>query len=359
MENANGSRSLKLWMKNHPRTVVLIIIGLAVIGAIIAGIAVFGGDSSDTNTNTTTTNSSRNTTSEGKKATRKIDGAAIESGRENFFPVALMVENLVASRPQSGLDHANLVYEVLVEGGITRFMAVYASGDQIEKIGPVRSARTYYLDWAKELGALYGHIGGSPEALQLIPQYEVIDLNQFYNSQYYWREKTRPAPHNLYTSSELLSRAVRDKNLPETGDYTSWDYSLKDQGAATAKKVTIDFSNFNYQVEYRYAQDKNQYERYLAGQPHTMDNGTAITAKNVIVQFVKTRLAGEGRLNIETIGEGEARIYRNGEEVLGTWKKTARDERTMYYDASGDAISFVPGTTWVAVVPTDRTVTYQ
>ena len=152
-----------------------------------------------------------------------------------------MIENMVTSRPQSGLDRANLVYEALAEGGITRFLAVFASGEEIEKIGPVRSARTYYLDWAKELSAAYIHVGGSPEALRLIPQYDILDLNQFYNSPNFWRAKERAAPHNLYTSSELLARAVVSKKWGPTGSFESWELKNKEKPSEKTKKVTVYF----------------------------------------------------------------------------------------------------------------------
>jgi hypothetical protein len=349
-----------LWsLKNNKRRLVVLIVVLLVIIAGITGYLVFGKtDKSDTKTSNENTN--RNNANAERILPRVIDGVPVTSGLENLLPVSIMVENLVAARPQAGLDKANLVYEALAEGGITRFLAVFASGDEIAKIGPVRSARAYYLDWARELNAVYAHVGGSPEALSLIPQYDLRDLNQFYNSQYYWRAKERPAPHNLYTSSKLMTLAVRDKDYPQTGSYTGWNYTAEDDSiSSTSKSLTIDFSAFNYQVEYKYAPATNDYARFQAGQPHIMEDGGAIRVKNVIVQFTKTRLVEEGRLSMETIGEGTAQIYRNGEEIIGTWKKETRDGRTIYSDVNGHEITLTPGKTWVEIVPTDRTVTYK
>ncbi|MBU1891020.1 DUF3048 domain-containing protein [Patescibacteria group bacterium] len=345
-----------LWsVKKSKKTPVIIVVIVLIIIAIVAGSYLFKSEE----TVTGNTNSERNSNNISEEM-RAIDGTWVEIGRENMNPVAIMIENLVASRPQSGVNKANLVYEVLVEGGITRFMAVYASGDEVEKIGPVRSARDYYLDWAKELNAVYAHVGGSPKSFELIPQYDIIDLNQFYNSQYFWRSSDRYAPHNLYTSSELLARAIRDKDFSETGDYESWEYSKTANPADSEKTLTIGFSTYNYLVEYKYNKTNNEFIRYQAGEPHTMENGEAISAKNVVVQYVKTRTADdENRLSIETIGEGDARIYIDGKEINGQWKKPARDERTKYYDSSGDEIEFNRGTTWVEVLPTDRTVTFE
>lgn len=341
---------------------VIIPIGLAVIIVIAAvvGFFVFSGDKTVTSSNSLSTNTNKNRNSGQVQLDRMIDGKLVTAGWENKFPVAVMVENMVSSRPQAGLDRANIVYEALAEGGITRFLAVYASGEEIKKIGPVRSARTYYLDWAKELNAAYVHVGGSPEALRLIPQYDILDLNQFYNSPNFWRAKERAAPHNLYTSSELLARAVVSKEWGPNGSFEAWNYKNKEQPATTTKTLTLNFSSYSYQVEYKYDPVKNDYSRFQAGAEHVMEDGATIRVKNVIVQFAKTRLAdAENRLAIETIGEGEARIYLDGKEILGTWKKTTRESRTRYYDSTGQEIEFNRGTAWVEVLPTDRSVTYQ
>ncbi len=348
-----------LWqVRKNKKTQIVILVLVVIVAAVIAGAIIFSGDETVTN-NTNTTPKTTNTGL--SQFPRSIDGVWVEEGRENYFPVAVMVENLVGSRPQSGLDKANLVYEVLVEGGITRFMAVYASGEEVQQIGPVRSARRYYLDWVSELDSLYAHIGGSPETFELIGPYNIRDLNQFYNSQYFWRSSERYAPHNLYTSSELLARAVRDKEEPEEGDYDAWSYSNdEDPSDIDGKTLTIDFSTYNYQVKYVYDRKTNDFERYLAGEPHKMEDGSGIRAKNVVVQYVKTRIAdSENRLSIETVGEGNALIYKDGEEIVATWKKPKRKMRTLYFDESGKEISFNRGTTWVEVVPTDRTVTFE
>lgn len=350
-----------LWkLKENKKVVIPVAVVIVLAIAVVVGAVIFGGEK--TISGQSGQGGVRNSQS-GSKLTelpRVIDGVWVRAGRENFLPVAIMIENLVSSRPQAGLDKANLVYEVLVEGGITRFLAVFASGEDVKKIGPVRSARAYYLDWAKELNAVYAHIGGSPEALRLVPQYDILDLNQFYNSQYFWRASERPAPHNLYTSGELLARAVRDKKWDQTGKYDSWKYQKKENPASIAKTLTLDFSTYNYRVEYKYDPEENDFVRYLAGAEQVMEEGGKIRVKNVIVQFVKTRLGdSEGRLNIETTGEGEARIYRDGQETLGTWKKTTRESRTLYYDVAGKEIELNRGTTWVEVIPTDRTVTFE
>lgn len=291
-----------------------------------------------------------------------IDGVYVPSGQANYYPVAVMVENLVSARPLSGLAKANLVYEALAEGGITRFMVVYAGGLNVPEIGPVRSARSYYLDWAKELNAMYAHIGGSPQALTQIPQYQIFDLNQFHNSAYFWRSKDRPGPHNLYTSSTLLAYALRDKKAASQGDFQPWQYKddvALDSRPTEAKNIIIDFSSFNYKVEYKYNRESNDYKRYQADQPQLDKDGSEVKAKNVIVQYVKTSLIDKERLGMETIGEGDSVVFVDGQAIKGKWKKPTREDRTRFYNDDNQEIQLNAGTTWVEIVPSDRSVVYN
>lgn len=302
-----------------------------------------------------------------QRVARLIDGVLVDKGRENFYPVAIMIENLSTIRPQSGLNKANVVYETLAEGGITRFLAIYASGEKIEEIGPVRSARDYYLDWVSEYNALYAHVGGSPSALRLITQYSLLDLDQIGGDHpYFWRDRERATAfeHTLFTSSELQARALRDKKIQKEGDYEPWLFKKEEASLSErpdeAKKITIDFSTYSYKVEYEYNREKNVYLRSNGGTPH-LDFKTQeqLLAKNVVVQYVKTRLVDSSRLAIEAIGEGGALVFQDGQMINATWKKESRAERTRFYNKDGKEIQFNPGPTWVEIVPTDREVEYN
>lgn len=350
-----GQRKSKKWI------IIVVVAGLVIVAAL--GYVVFGLNLNH-NTNTQSANSASNVN--GKTLVRRaIDGVYVPVDQANHYPVAVMIENLALSRPPSGLSKANLVYEALSEGGITRFMAIYA-GEMatVPEIGPVRSARPYYLDWALEYKALYVHAGGSPQALTAIKQYSVFDLSQFYNSQYFWRDKTRklPTEHTLYTSGPNLAFALRDKQAAAEGSYTPWKF--KNDAATTDlptadKSIAIDYSSFSYKVEYKYDRTHNDYIRYVAGQEHKDRDGTTIRAKNVIVQKIKTTLIDPLRLGMETVGQGEAIIFQDGVASTGRWEKKSRDERTLFYGNDGTEIQFNAGPTWVEVVPTDRDIVYN
>lgn len=294
---------------------------------------------------------------------RKIDGVLVEEDANNLYPVAIMIENHWDARPAIGLAKANLVYEVMTEGGITRFLAFFANYDKkLEKIGPVRSARPYYVDWVSEFDALYMHVGGSDEALANIKRFSVKDLNEFYNGGYYWRS-SRPRPHNVYTSSELMKKGLKLMGLDEEeGDYESWKY--KDEAASgnhpDFSGIAVDYGSPAFLARWDYNKETNDYTRFMAGEKHIDEDGSEIKAKNVVVQYVKMWVIDDyGRKKIETIGEGRAVVFSDGEAIEGVWKKESRTSRTKFYDSTGAEIQFNRGTTWVEVVSKIHEVSWE
>ncbi|TAN57734.1 DUF3048 domain-containing protein, partial [Patescibacteria group bacterium] len=207
--------------------------------------------------------------------------------------------------------------------------------------------------------------GGSPQALTEINKRGIFDLNQFFNSKYFWRDKTLKAAseHTLFTSLDKLTYALRDKNkLDAKPVYDSWQFKSDkslDERPGDTKPITIDFSSFNYKVEYKYERETNDYARFQAGQPHLMKSGDAIRAKNVLVAYTKTTLADKERLAMETVGEGEALIFRDGEAIKGKWKKLSAKDRLKFYDSDDQEVKLNAGTSWVEIVPTDRVVKYE
>ena len=167
----------------------VLLLVIAVGGAVWLGASVFSGKLNDWDPNKNTNGSALENENTNEAAVnlvpRRIDGVLVQEDESNLYPTAIIIENLTAARPQSGLDKAQIVYEALAEGGITRFLAIYARGHtaEVPQIGPVRSARPYYIDWVEELGAMFVHIGGSPQALTEINKRDIFDLNQFFNSQ--------------------------------------------------------------------------------------------------------------------------------------------------------------------------------
>jgi len=286
---------------------------------------------------------------------RLLDGVCVVEGQENLPVYSIMIENHVDSRPPAGLSKANLVYEAMAEGAITRFLAVYDSATQLDRIGPVRSTRKYFVDWAQEFDSVHVHIGGSPEALDLLKVRPVYDLNEFFNGAYFWRDNNRLAPHNVYTSADLLHQAIEKKQWDIKPDFHGWQFKseaeLKDR--PDSQEILIDFIGESYLVKWVYNKDDNNYQRYLGGKLHQDEDGSQITAKNIAVMYTGSSVYDdEGRRRMTTVGEGEAVVFLDGKAIEGFWKRPDLDSRTRFYDKDGNEIAFNPGITWIEVVLT-------
>ncbi len=300
---------------------------------------------------------------------RLLDGVIVESGAEAQTPYAIMIENLYTVRPQSGLGSASVVYEALVEGGATRFMAVFDPSTEVPTIMPVRSARPYYLEWALEYNALYGHAGGSPKAITVIWEQHVRDLDALTGrgAKYYWRDTSRGAPHNLVTSSEKMTEALHTLELDQQpATFVPWVFKdgapLEERGD-DAKTLSFNFSyGTTYKVDWTYHQSDNTYYRFNANQPHLDANtGDQITADTVIVQLTEEPVldGGKGRLEIFVGGTGDAWVARDGHMIQATWRKDSNQDRTRYYDLDGNEIELNRGHTWVHVLTKTQDVTYE
>lgn len=292
---------------------------------------------------------------------RLIDGVYVKSGKENIPPVAVIIENHVDARPQAGLSKANLVYEAEAEGGITRFLAIFASGDEIEKIGPVRSARPYFVDWAHEFSALFAHCGGSPEALVKISKENIFDLNEYYNEKFFWRDKTIASPHNVFTSSELLNNYLAGKNINE-GKFLSWEYKEDEtlENSSEENEIIIGFQLSDYVVKWEYDKENNNYTRYTGGQIHKDAEDNEIKAKNVIIEYVKAEVIDEKlRLKMENIGEGKAFVCMDGKCEKGEWRKISAVARTRFYNQNGEEFKLKAGTTWVEIVKSTYSISIK
>lgn len=310
-------------------------------------------------------------TSEAKTVPNPLNGVMYTKKESDIWrtrlPLAVMVENLVDIRPQSGLSKADIVYEALSEGGITRFMAVFL-GQEASEIGPIRSARPYYLDWAIELKALYAHIGGSPEALDRIANEGIRTLPEEYP--YYFRKENSQLSreHTAFSSTKGLWQMANSRDFSGPPTFQSW--SFKDQEASASARpagstLTLGFSGLDdYQVRWTYNSDKNLYLR-SSGLPLKTDfdktNNEQIGAKNIIVQFADhiSLKDDKNRISISTTGSGEAKIFRDGQVIEGKWEKHSPASRTIFYDSNNKEVIFNRGQIWVEVVPTDSRVEYS
>lgn len=289
-----------------------------------------------------------------------IDGVKMSRGVVQQYPVAVMIENAAFGgvRPQFGLSQAQAVYEMPVEGGITRFMAVFA-GSIPNKLGPIRSARPDYINLAAEYSALYTHAGGSSAALAELAQPNSLhDLSSVTkDAGYFFRDGQRVPPHNLFTSADLVARAIRDKQLADTAPkFTHWPFQADHPPAAApaqSKIITIDFgSSPFYTVQYLYNFPSNSYERWNGGeQQHDANTNAVLMPKNVVVQLMPK--------DFSVIGSGTAYLARDGVVTTGTWKKLDTTSRTQFLTSDGKPFAFNRGPIWIELVPANGKVTFN
>ena len=292
-------------------------------------------------------------------------------------PLAVMVNNYIDARPQSGLVYADVVYEIVAEGGITRFIPFFLSNSP-EKIGPVRSARDYYLVLVKELGdAMIMHIGWSPQALEAIEIWPVRSLGR--GGAQFWRENPRnvATEHTAYVNGADLR--VLGNELGWGGvspDFVSWKF--KDDSpvidaptlvgescsitSAYCTPLKIDFwYEGDYSGIFKYNPENNSYLRYTgydpSGEPishRDQDTDGQIEVKNVIVQFadeIPVEGDDKNRLSYDLVGSGTGLVFMDGTVVEVTWSKADRDSRTLFYDINGDEMNFNRGQFWISIVP--------
>lgn len=281
--------------------------------------------------------------------------------------IAVVVENHPDARPQSGLNKASLIYETIAEGGITRFLAFFQEQEPSE-IGPVRSARIAFLDWAREFKAIFAHVGGNADALNLLHsnQAGVFDLDEFkWGTSTFWRDSSRWAPHNAYTSIEKLKAAASASGYPLEEEIKGYPFKddLPKEKRQPQNPITINFSGYQFAITYNYDLDKNLYLRNLAGSPH-LDRvtGENLSAKNVVVMFAQmipgVNYAGEEETEVQTIGSGKCLVFQDGKITEDTWQKSTKDSVTHFLDSQNQEIKFNAGQTWVEVIPLDTTVNY-
>lgn len=290
------------------------------------------------------------------------EAAAVNGQR----PVAVMVDNYIDGRPQIGLDRADLIYELLVEGGITRFMAVYLRQDA-DWVEPVRSARTPFLYLAGELGAIVGHVGaaateGPANTLEQFYEWGIPHLDEQTVPGPFWRDRNRRAPYNAATSTSALREAAREFGVDGPATLESWQYKDDFEVYSATRDAAASLSyaffwggppQYAFSVEWHYDPAANAYRRSMAGRPHNDGRtGARLIARNVIVQFDSAAIINhEGHILYGSIGEGPAYIFLDGQVLDADWRKPSLNERTRYYDLTGEEIRLNRGVTWVAILP--------
>lgn len=286
----------------------------------------------------------------------RLTGLMVAEQLVNSRPFAVVLDNYSAARPQSGVGDAVVVFEILVEGGVTRLLAVFQNDSDLP-IGPVRSAREYMLPLVSAMDAVFGHSGGSIMALQQLRNGDIADADEFRFGNVYYRASNRFAPHNLFTNAFSLKSLTEEQSWQEWNMPTQWQFSEIVPTGQLANQIDIEFSTGPYNTRWSYDESLGSYRRAVGGRDAVDANTNDIVlVKNLVVLY--TTVAPAPRVNypdavsVDTLGSGEAVYFRNGVAVLGGWSLTERSGLTLL-DANGHPYYLSPGNTWFSFVSAD------
>ncbi len=326
----------------------------------------------------TTTSTTVQTTSTTKKTTvqtttkkdltglkeNELTGLYIKEEVKELRPFAVMINNHQDAMPQSGLEEADVIYETLAEGGITRLVAVFKDFEG-EKIGPVRSARHYFLNFSFDHDAIYVHYGKSPQASIAFVELNSPNLDglSYLDLIMCYQDPERVRPHSTFTSYKGLNagldaqgyRKTMKEDFPSKLDFSDDDIALKGK---KAEKVTLDFSYYQI-ASFVYDKTSKKYKRFQFDGAKHIDavTGKQLETDNIIIQFANMwNIAGdtEGRLDMELVGAGTGYYIYGGKYIPIKWEKTDIYEPTKYYLEDGKKLEINKGKTWIEVYPTGR-----
>lgn len=301
-----------------------------------------------------------------------LDGVPAAASRAHRLPLAIMVDDQAAARPQSGISSASIVYQAPADGAQDRYMMVFQEGIASD-IGPVRSARPYFVYWAAEYHALYGHYGGDHRVMYAtIPEMgktiHNMDALKYGGGCPYHRIKTRSAPHNAYTNTGMLIWCAAQRKYPAAYENLPNRPFRGDTAAAllpAAQSITITYRTNT--IGYKFDPSKDSYLRSVDGKTEIDPaNNSQVYARSVIIMYqpLSYDLSGEGpphltRPNVHNVGSGKVLIFQEGKQIKGTWKKKTVTSLTRFYDSSGKEISLVRGEIFIQSIPTVYPVKIQ
>lgn len=283
--------------------------------------------------------------SEDKNISR-YTGEQLKGNSFKNAPFMAIVENSTAARPQSGLSEADIIFETMAEGGIPRFIALFQKNSP-KVIGPIRSARPYFLTIAREYSLPFAHCGGSQEALDTIKNdVNLKSINEMFNGTYFWRSLDRTAPHNLYTSAENMRKLISAKSLtsePKSDlqfDDAIWDSLI----TKDIKEIKLVLNN-SYSTFYKY--NNGKYVKYMDNKLAVdKNNDTPLSFTNIIIQKTSMKLKSDKyRLDIDLVGNGEGVVYSKGKAQVIKWSKKDASSPTKLFDENNHKIYLSTGNT--------------
>lgn len=298
-----------------------------------------------------------------------LTGVTTDPTRAHRLPIAVLIDDNQVARPQSGFNAASIVYQAPADGGEDRYMMVFQEGDAAS-IGPVRSARLYFVQWASEMDGGIAHYGGDLRARTALTQYDTVRFTNIdalgAGGKAYHRVSSRSAPHNGYTSTTALRSMLAKLGGPATVSADMWRHPFV-APAATASLPSSEHITIPYRtgtIAYRFDRGLDLYRRSVDGSAQIdPGDGHAVTTRNVVVLFMSYKTdtkiePGHSRPVVGNIGTGRALVFREGRLTEGTWSKASETAPTHLLDAAGLEIPLVIGRTFYQIVPLDTNVTF-
>jgi hypothetical protein len=332
---------------------------LALAALLALTVAACGGSGADDKASVAPTSTSSTAVADGTVAAAPLapltglpDPSGVTTGRPSL---SVKIDNAPDARPQAGLDVADVVFEEVVEGGVTRFIAVFHSSAPAS-VGPIRSVRPMDPNIASALGGLFAYSGGIPEFVSLLRKAPVQDVSFDAATSAYRKDRGRPAPHNLFASPEALWGLAKAKYAsppPALFQYRAPGEAFGEAGAASLR---IPYSQLSSPA-YAWDAPSGTWKRTQDGAPHLTVSGAQIAPENLIVQFVSMRRlryvdpSGSAVFESIVVGNGDAWILSGGRITKGKWSKADAKTPTQYTDAAGNPVKLFPGRTWVHYAP--------
>lgn len=288
-----------------------------------------------------------------------LTGEWIDEEKGKRRPIAVMLNNIQAACPQTGISKAGVVYEAPVEGAITRLMGIFEDYDDLTKIGSVRSCRNYYISYAKEFDAIYAHVGESSFARPVLKSGILDHLSgtESVGNVVYYRTRDRRAPHNTYTSFEGLKKGIEQKDFRteyEEDHKPHYQFANAAQPVTLSDGVSAERVATGYRVNhpwFEYDEKTGLYSRFQYGGKQIDDmTGEQLTCSNILLQYSRHSMYDSQCLNIDTTSGGEGKFITRGKAIDITWKKDSQWGRTVYCDKDGNEITLNPGKTWVCII---------
>lgn len=280
-----------------------------------------------------------------------LDGESREASEALRAPFAVMIDNQVDARPWAGVEQASVVIEAPVEGGITRFLAFFSATSSYDRIGPIRSARPYFVDWAEAWQSMYFHVGGSQEALEKLKTAALTDVSEMAYGSYFWRDSQYFAPHNTFTKGSLMEALAIRKSVTSTVfTHDIWTFEdVTTSSKPRTQTVQVPYEK-PYAVEWQFDETVHGYARRQNGRIQKTQAGNSVVTQNVIILHTDVRvLDAIGRLEVRTVGSGDAVVYREGREERVRWRR-GKGEPIRFETMDGREVALTRGKTWIQVV---------